>query len=206
MYKIYGFPTFNPIKVLLTAEELGVDYEYIALDAAAGEHKKPAHLERHPLGKFPAMEHRGKFFIESASLCRYLANTNNKRMYSSDPAEAAIIDQTMDLVAHHVGRWLGVHYWQEVVLAKMLKKEIDPEAVAEAKGWLEKHLPTIEDLANKNTFLCGDVVTIADTYTLAYFQTCEHTSANFDNFPGIVRWYEMMNSRPAADKVRALLK
>jgi len=206
MYKIYGFPTFNPIKVLLTAEELGVDYEYIALDAAAGEHKKPAHLERHPLGKFPALEHRGKFFFESASLCRYLANTSNQKMYSADPAEAAVIDQTIDLVAHHVGRWLGVHYWNEVVLVNYFNKEADAAAITEAKGWLEKHLPMIEDLVQKNQFLCGDVITIADTFALAYFQTCAQTSASFEKFPGIHRWYAMMNSRPAADKVRALFK
>ena len=39
--KIYSFPTFNLLKVLLTAEELNLDYELHLLDATKGEHKSP---------------------------------------------------------------------------------------------------------------------------------------------------------------------
>ena len=73
MIKIYGFKTFNLDKVLLTAEELKLDYDYIQLSPANGEHKSPEHLQRHPLGEIPAIEHNGKMLFESNAICRYLA-------------------------------------------------------------------------------------------------------------------------------------
>ncbi len=204
MFKIYGIATFNPIKVLLTAEELGADYEFITLDVNKGEHKSPEYLKRHPLGKFPVLEHEGEFFIESASLCRYLANCHDKKMYSADPKQAARIDQTMDLVAHHIGRWFGAHYWNEVVLAKWMKKEPNQAELIEAKGWLEKHLPAIDQMLDGKEFLCGDEITIADTFALAYFQTTEATSASFDDQANIVRWYKAMSARESVAKVKKL--
>ena len=32
MLKIYGAKTFNAVKAVLTAEEAGVDYEYVTMD------------------------------------------------------------------------------------------------------------------------------------------------------------------------------
>ena len=52
---IYSFPTFNLTKVLLTAEEAGVEYTLHLLDPMQGEHKSPEHMARHPLGKVPVI-------------------------------------------------------------------------------------------------------------------------------------------------------
>ena len=44
MLKIYGNKTFNAVKAVLTAEELGIDYEYVLVDFKAGEHKSKEYL------------------------------------------------------------------------------------------------------------------------------------------------------------------
>ena len=65
---IYSFPTFNLAKILITAEELNLDYQLHLLDAKQGDHKKPEHIARHPLGRVPAIELNGRHYIESNSI------------------------------------------------------------------------------------------------------------------------------------------
>lgn len=203
MLKIYGGSTYNATKVLFTAEELEVPCEYVHLNFVKGEHKSPEHLARHPLGKVPAIEHNGHFLFESASLCRYLANISDKRLYSADPLRAAEIDQMVDMICHHVGRWLGVYFYQEVVLKKYYNKQPDDKALTEAKGFLDQVLPYIDKLLSSTRFLSGAQLTLADTIALPYFHAQEVTSLSLDAYPSIQRWYEEMKSRPAFQRTLA---
>jgi len=204
MITIYGASTFNATKVLFTAEELGLPYEYVHLDFSKGEHKSPAHLARHPLGKVPALEHDGNHLIESASICRYLANISGHGLYSADPLQAARIDQMIDLVCHHVGRWLAVYFYQEVVMKMYYKKEPDQAAIAEASGFRAQQLPFLETTLTENRFLCGDQLTLADTIALPYFHAAKSTSFSTDALPAVTRWCGEVSSRPAF--IRALEK
>ncbi len=205
MLKIYGASTFNATKVLFTAEELGLQYEYDHLDFAKGDHKSAEHLKRHPLGKVPALEHNGNYLFESASLCRYLANISNKQLYSEEPVKAAKIDQMIDLVCHHAGKWLAVYFYQEVVMMKYYQKEADEKAIAEAKGFLDQQLPYLDKVLAQSKFLCGDDISIADTVALPYFHACLITSVKLDAYPAIQRWIEEGVSRPAFQKALAAM-
>jgi glutathione S-transferase len=203
MLTIYGGSTYNATKVLFTAEELGVPYEYVHLNFATGEHKSPAHLARHPLGKIPAIDHDGHYLYESASLCRYLANISDKRLYSAEPLGAARIDQMVDMICHHVGRWLAVYFYQEVVMMKYYKKAPDEKAIAEAHGFLEQQLPFVNQTLQDNRFLCGSEITLADTIALPYFHALEATSLKLDAWPAIARWYAELKSRPSFQRALA---
>ena len=68
MYTIYGYSTFNPLKVVITAEELGIAYQYRYVDLAKRENLEPEHMARHPFGKVPVLEHNGEFIHESAAI------------------------------------------------------------------------------------------------------------------------------------------
>lgn len=205
MLKIYGGSTFNATKVLFTAEELGLSFDYIHLDFTKGDHKSEAHLARHPLGKVPAIEHDGRYLFESASLCRYLANISSKKLYSADPYEAAEIDQMIDLICHHAGRWLAVYFYQEVVMMKYYKKEADEKAIAEAKGFLDQQLPFLEKTLAANEYLCGKHLTIADTIAFPYFHACKSTSVALDSYPAIQAWIAKLSHRPSFQKALALM-
>ncbi len=205
MLKIYGASTFNATKVLFTAEELGLQYEYVHLDFTKGDHKSAEHLTRHPLGKVPALEHNGNYLFESASLCRYLANIADKKLYSEEPVKAAKIDQMIDLVCHHAGKWLAVYFYQEVVMMKYYQKEADEKAIAEAKGFLDQQLPYLDKVLTQSRFLCGDEISIADTVALPYFHACQSTSVKLDDYPAIVRWIRDGVDRPAFQKALAAM-
>lgn len=59
-------------RVLL--EELGVPYDLHVMDIRAGDQLKPDYLSVNPMGKVPAISHRGVVVTEQAAIALYLAD------------------------------------------------------------------------------------------------------------------------------------
>src|SRR5499427_9744835 len=55
-------------------EELGAPYELHAVNMKAGEQRKPAYLAVNPMGKVPAILHRGALVTEQVAIFIYLAD------------------------------------------------------------------------------------------------------------------------------------
>ena len=55
-------------------EETGAPYDVEILSFEKGEHKAPEYLAINPIGKVPAIVHRGTVVTESAAICAYLAD------------------------------------------------------------------------------------------------------------------------------------
>ena len=197
MLKIYGNKTFNAVKAVLAAEEAGVDYEYIVVDLQSGAHKAPDYMKIHPLGKIPAMEHDGHAIFESNNMCRYIANISDSNLYSKDALEAAKIDQAVDFIGYHAGRWITVYFFEEIVKTVLLGKEVDPAAIEEAAGFLKDQLTYMDGLLIDNQFLCGDHLTIADCVAFAMIMVHEYTTFDIGNYAHICRWYDQIKERPA---------
>jgi glutathione S-transferase len=205
MLTIYGAPTFNATKVVLTAEELGLDYDYVHIDLREGEHKSPEHLLRHPLGKVPAIEYNGKPLFESNSICRFLASSEGSPLYNGDHYQLAVIDQWVDMMSYHTGRWVGVFYFQEFITPRFFKKEANQDALAEAKGFLDEQLPVIDKHLSGNKYFAGDVLTIADTVAFSFFYTHEMSSVDFSEYENISQWYSAIRKSAAFDRTKTCL-
>ena len=205
MLKIYGYSTFNPFKVVATAEELGAEYEYEFVDLGQRANLGPDYENKHPFSKVPVLEVDGEYVSESPAICRYLARTHGDKLYSSDPLKAADIDSVMDMMNVHIGRWLAVHFWEEIICPKFFDREADAETIAEAKGWLDKQVPAIEKRLGKHEFLCGDSITIADTFAYALFTIHELTSVDLGPYQQLQSWYAAMKARPAIQKANEIV-
>jgi glutathione S-transferase len=205
MLTIYGAPTFNATKIVLTAEELGLSYDYVHIDLRKGEQKSPDHLLRHPLGKVPAIEYNGKPLFESNSICRFLAANESSPLYTGNAYQLAVIDQWADLMAHHTGRWLGIFYFQEFITPRFFKSEPNQEALAEARGFLDEQFPIIDKHLSTNQYFAGDVLTLADTIAFSYFYTHEMSSVDFSEHENISQWYSAIRKSVAFDKTKRCL-
>lgn len=203
--KIYGFATFNVLKVLATAEELALEYEYIALDPGEGEHKTPEHMERHPMGKVPVIEDDGRYLYESNTICRYLAARENSSLYGGSIMDKAIIDQQVDMITQNVGHWYGVYFVEEVVKKNYFDEPASKENLQEAAEVLGGILPMLDNQLNDQSFMTGDQITIADLIGFSYFSVTEITSANIDEHIYLKRWYDSMVTRPGITRAMAKL-
>jgi glutathione S-transferase len=205
MLTIYGAPTFNATKIVLTAEEIGLEYDYVHIHLPKGEQKSPEHLARHPLGKVPAIEFDGKALFESNSICRFLAVENNSDLYSGDTYQKAVIDQWVDMMSHHTGKWLGVFYFQEYITPLFFKREANQDALAEAQGFLDEQLPVVDKHLKNNNYFAGDNKTIADTVAFSFFITHEKSSADFSQYDNIMKWFSSIKNSPAYERTKICL-
>ena len=60
--------------VLWMLEELGQPYDIKLLKLSEGDNLKPEYLAVNPMGKVPALDHRGTVITEASAICAYLAD------------------------------------------------------------------------------------------------------------------------------------
>ncbi len=205
MMQLFSFPTFNLTKILLTAEEIGMDFQFHYLDAMTLEHKSAEHLQRHPQGKVPAAEVNGEYFFESNAICRLACELNNNQLYGETPLQRGRVNQWVDFITLSIGRPLTTIAQEELLKPRVLKQEPNPEAIAEAQQQLNTALATLEEQLTASPFLAGQDITIADTIGFCYAQIQEYTSASVETFPAVQDWYQRIRSRPSFARMMAHL-
>ncbi len=195
--KIFSFPTLNLTKVVLAAEEVGLDYELDLMEITSGAHKSPEHIERHPLGKVPAIELDGVFYFESNSIVRLLAEKYGQQLYANTPEARAVINQWIDFMGYHAGRWLTVYLFEECFKPTFLESEPNQSKLDEAGEYLTQQLPILEQQLAKYFFICRETISIADIIAFSFIHTTDLTSIDISGFPRILEWKQAMESRPS---------
>ena len=71
---LWGFDNSTYVRTvkMLLAEKGFTDFKQVPLNVLAGEPRTPAHLERHPFGKVPVLDHDGMRILETSAIARYL--------------------------------------------------------------------------------------------------------------------------------------
>ena len=213
MFVIYGTTTHNTTKVLYVAEALELDYKYVPVNLAEGEHKQPEHLKRHPFGKVPVLDHDGKLLFESGAICRYLPNaapSDNETyagMYPLDDHHTrGQIDQWMDFFTAHLGRWLGTAWFERFFREKIGAGKTDKAAEKEALDNINAQTAVLDKHLAQNKFLVGDQFTVADAFAFAYFETIEVSGVSLADYPNVREWYDRGKSAPAVKRARKRLE
>jgi glutathione S-transferase len=135
-------------------EEIGQPYETEVIPY--DQMKSERYLAVHPLGKVPAIKHRGHVLTECAAICAYLADVFPEAglgprddekadyyrwlFYAAGPLEAAISNQAMG--------------WQ-----------VPPERERMfGYGNFDKAVAAIDEMLSLREYVCGDRFTAADVY------------------------------------------
>src|SRR6056300_694790 len=95
MIDLYTAATPNGWKASVALEEMGLDYNVIAVDLAANEQKAPDYLAINPNGRIPTIIDRdnGDFAVfESGAILLYLAQKTGM-FWSNDPKQQSVITQ-----------------------------------------------------------------------------------------------------------------
>ncbi|MEM1261130.1 MAG: glutathione S-transferase family protein [Pseudomonadota bacterium] len=196
---LYCFPivTFNASKVLLAAEESGVDYQLVLLDPASAEHKSDAHRQRHPLGKIPALEHDGVAVFESLAIARYFDALAGHPLMAGTALGDARINQWADFAVNHVGRAVGTLYMEQYLKPAFRRQSGDDEAIASAMAQLSRELPVMDDALKHQPYFGGEKYSLADVVVLAYLLHEDNLSIDLSPFGALARWFAEASERPA---------
>jgi glutathione S-transferase len=159
--------------------------------------KAPAYLAINPMGKVPAVVHRGTVITENAAICAYLADAF---------PEAGLAPPYGDPSRGPYYRWLffAAGPFEAAVTNKALGVEAPPERKGMlGYGSLDDVLTTLEKLLSGHDYVAGDSFTAADLYLGSHlgwgmqFGTVEKR-------PAFERYWERLAARPAAIRAREI--
>jgi glutathione S-transferase len=152
---------YNPMSRARTAhwilEEAAAPYRLELVRLDKHEHKAAAYLAVNPMGKLPALVHRGVVVTETAAICAYLVDAFPKAGLApalDDPARGTYY------------RWMffGAGCVEPALIDKMLSRPPADRPGANGYGTYEDTINTLEGALAPGPFLLGERFTAADVY------------------------------------------
>lgn len=179
MLKLYGGARSRASIVQWYLEELSIPYEFILLDMAAEEHRKPEYLAVNPMGKVPAIEDGKLKLWESGAILLYLAEKYDK-------AENSLEERSI---------------WSQWVLYanSTLATGLFVEASREKE--VPKLLTALEKILNQAPYILGHKFTVADVAVgsiLAYVPMM--LPIDLSPYPIILDYIKRISQRPGFQK------
>lgn len=170
-------------------EEVGAPYETKILSFEKREHKAPEFLAVNPMGKIPAIVHRGTVVTESAAICAYLADAFPKAQLApapSDPARGTYY------------RWLffGAGCIEPALVDKMFTRAPVERPGVLGYGNYEDTLNAIEKAITPGPFILGEHFSAADVYVGSQIGYGMLTKS-LEPRPAFVAYFERCSARPA---------
>lgn len=173
-------------------EELEVPYELVVVDLAKGEHKSEEFLQKHPLGKVPALEDEGQVLLESVAICLYLADKHAEKGLGPRPEERA-------------DYYTWTIYTQVTVEPEIARYGMatnarfgtpDPAVAESARAALHKLLLPLEHHLTGREFVCGPRFTAADVVVGSNLAWANGMKL-LDGFPALQAYVARVSARPA---------
>jgi len=138
-------------------EEAGAPYRVEFVDLQQGAQKKPAFLAVNPMGKLPAIVHRGTAVTEAGAICAYIAEAFPAAGLSprwDDPARGSYL------------RWMffGAGCVDAALIDRMLARPAPERTSALGYGCYEDVIDTLEKAITPGPYILRERFSAADVY------------------------------------------
>ncbi len=177
-------------------EEVGVPYRTEILEYGTTM-KSARYLALNPMGKVPAISHRGAVVTESGAICAYLADAFPGMELAPKPGSPARASYY---------RWM--FFAAGPLEAATTNKALGFEVPAERQGMMgygnmSKVMATLEAAVAGNAYITGDHFTAADVYFGALIGWTMHFGI-LERTPALEAYWNRIKDRPAAIRAREI--
>jgi glutathione S-transferase len=177
-------------------EEVGLPYRTELLDMGTTL-KAAAYLAINPMGKVPAIQHRGVIVTETAAICAYLADAF---------PQAGLAPTAGDPLRGSYYRWLffAAGPIESAVTNKSLGFET-PQGREGMAGWgtFAAVMGTLESAVSQGPFIVGDRFSAADVYVGSQIGFGLMFNS-IEKRPAFEHYWQGISSRPAALRAREI--
>ncbi|HMJ12642.1 MAG TPA: glutathione S-transferase family protein [Polyangiaceae bacterium] len=175
-------------------EEVGTPYEMKLVNFEKREHKAPEFLAINPMGKLPAIVHRGTVVTEAAAICTYLADAF---------PEARLAPAVNDPVRGTYLRWLffGAGCIEPALVDRMLDRAAAPPSSL-GYGSYADVLDALEKAVTPGPFILGERFSAADVYVGSQIGWGLMVKS-LEPRPAFLAYVDRWNQRPAFQRVLA---
>ena len=174
-------------------DEIGAPYETRILSLEKREHKTPAYLAINPMGKVPAIVHRGVVVTETAAICMYLAD---------EFQAAGLAPKIGDPQRGTYLRWFlfGAGCIEPAIIDKMLSRPPVERKTALGYGSADDALKTLETALAPGPWILGDRFSAVDVYVGSQVRFGFMTKS-IEPTPVLQKYADRCSSRPALQKL-----
>ena len=196
---LHYWPTPNGWKVSIFLEEVGLPYNVVPVDIAAGDQFEEEFLKISPNNKMPAIvDHEGPdgapiSLFESGAILIYLSEKTGQFFPQIPRVRYEILSWLMFQMGH-VGPMLGQAHHFRGYAPEKIPYAIDryTNEAARLYGVMDRHLA-------ENDYFVGDY-SIADVAIYPWLVSHERQGQDMNDFPNLYRWFEQVGSRPAVQR------
>jgi glutathione S-transferase len=175
-------------------EEVGAPYDQRLLDFGTTM-KAPDYLAINPMGKVPAIVHRGRIVTECGAICVYLAEAFPEAGLAPLPEERADYYRWMFFAAGPV----------EAAVANNAAKVVTPPEMQRMYGYgtFEKMVEVLRTAVAGKRYICGDRFTAADVYVGSEILWGKHFGL-LPDAPEFSEYAARLEAREAYGRARAI--
>jgi glutathione S-transferase len=198
--RLYYHPlSSNSRRVTMTAIQLGVKLDLVAVDLLKGEHKAQPYLQINPNGKVPLLDDGGFHLWESHAIMQYLADrTPGQTLYPQEAQARADVNRWLFWSAYYFTPAVGF-ISRERVSKKMVggSGEPDPAEIKRGETLLAAAAEVLDSHLTGKQWIAQDKLTLAD---LAIASPLMHTAAAqlpVLEYESLQRWFARVQALDA---------
>ena len=199
MLTIYGTARSRAARCVWVLNELGIEYEHIALDHVTGENKTLEYLALNASGKVPTLVDGDVVMSESLAINLYLARKYDNGLWPSSEADRARAEQWTLWAATEAEPHTVTIAIERIFKPEDMRNEAKARAAEEA---LVPSLTYIDAYLKHRDFLVGDQFGIADLNVACVLASLLVAKVDLKPYPDLARWLTKTTTRDAHTNVR----
>ena len=181
-------------RVIVACVEAGIDFSFVPIHLAKGEHKLPAMFELNPYGKVPAWRDASGFdLFESRAIMRHVSE--GTALIPSTAKARALMDQWVwvDQCSFYPA-FIPIFYMRVIKVMPL-----DEAACAAKAAELAPTLDAMQARLRRSPYLAGEAFTLADLTYLCYFEVFAAAGLQplLDARPALSAWSAACRKRPS---------
>jgi glutathione S-transferase len=160
MLTLYWFWSFNPQKVRLALEELGLDYSLVTVDLARGGQHTDLVGELNPNRKVPILRWDEYALWESNAILTYLGERTG-RLWPADAEGKGIAARWLFFESRHLSEPIG-ELWFNGYVARLMNRPPDTLAQERAQKAGARYLSVADGHLARNEWMLGAQFSLVD--------------------------------------------
>jgi len=203
--QLYSWPYSSGTRVSWALEELGVPYEYVALDAGKGENRSARYLALNPMGKVPALVDDGRSFFETGAILLHLGDNYGvaRGLWPAPGSQehADALSWTVWAVVELTSHMMQYAYHGLDTPVSYDAQDRSRAAGEYGQSQFTRCLDALETRLDGRDHLLGDF-TLVDVASASGLVFGTSLGISLESHPRVAAWKERCAERPALQRAR----
>jgi glutathione S-transferase len=205
MIKLYSWPRSSGTRVTWALEELGLPYEYIALDPKKAEHQSAEYRKVNPHGKVPALVDDDEHLFESGAILLHLGSKygveRNLWPAGKGQVRADAVCWTVWAMTE-LGPYMMQYLYHGLDTPVSFKPADRSKAAADySRSQLDRILAALEARLEGREYVLGGF-SLADVAAASWLAFGTAFGIDLAPYPRVVAWLKRCLERPAFKRAR----